>query len=128
MGFGYQYDTMGRLASMTNTTCSYVNPITGACDTYATNTSASATYGTSGELLTLQFGGTGAPTETFTYNSLLQLTHQVVPGGIDMQYVYSAGANNGRIAQSVDGILGETVNYSYDVLNRLTAAGATGGQ
>jgi YD repeat-containing protein len=96
--------------------------------TYQPSTMASATYGTSGELLTLQFGATGAPTETFTYNNLLQLTHEVVPGGIDMQYVYTAGANSGRIAQSIDGILGETVNYSYDALNRLTAAGATGGQ
>ena len=58
---------------------------------------------------------------------MLQLTQMTVPGMMDMQYVYAAGANNGRITQSIDGIGGETVNYSYDKLNRLTAAGAANG-
>ena len=36
--------------------------------------------------------------------------------------------NNGRITSSVDGYLSnETVNYTYDALNRLTAAAATNG-
>jgi YD repeat-containing protein len=46
---------------------------------------------------------------------------------MDMQYVYPGGANNGRIAQTIDGVAGETVNYTYDSLNRLTGAGATNG-
>ncbi len=58
---------------------------------------------------------------------MLQLTRMTVPGMMDMQYVYAAGANNGRITQSIDGIGGETVNYSHDALNRLTAAGAANG-
>jgi YD repeat-containing protein len=33
--------------------------------------------------------------------------------------------NNGRLTQSIDGASGETVNYTYDVLNRLIAAQAT---
>jgi YD repeat-containing protein len=50
---------------------------------------------------------------------------------MDMQYVFTAGANNGRIAKSIDGVTGETVDYTYDVLNRLTQAqteGSTGVQ
>jgi RHS repeat-associated protein len=46
---------------------------------------------------------------------------------MDMQYVYTGGANNGRIAQSIDGVGNETVNYTYDALNRLAGAGATNG-
>jgi RHS repeat-associated protein len=46
---------------------------------------------------------------------------------MDMQYVYTAGANNGRIAQTIDGVANETVSYTYDALNRLSGAGATNG-
>ena len=57
------------------------------------------------------------------------MTHQWVSNGssnvMDMRYNYTAGANNGRITSSVDGIIGETVNYSYDSLNRLSSALAT---
>ena len=41
--------------------------------------------------------------------------------------MYTAGQNNGRIVQSVDGVAGETVNYTYDALNRLATAGTTNG-
>jgi len=41
------------------------------------------------------------------------------------QYVYPAGQNNGRIIQSISG--GQTVNYTYDSLNRLATAQATDG-
>jgi YD repeat-containing protein len=47
---------------------------------------------------------------------------------MDIQYVYSATQNNGRVTQTVDNVLGETVNYTYDSLLRLTGAQATGGQ
>ena len=46
---------------------------------------------------------------------------------MDMQYVYAAGQNNGRITQSIDGVANETVNYTYDALNRLASANATNG-
>ena len=76
--------------------------------------------------------------ETRTYNQMLQLTRMTVMGtsfstlytsqtAMDMQYMYTAGQNNGRIVQSVDGVAGETVNYTYDTLNRLATAGATNG-
>ena len=48
-----------------------------------------------------------------------------VPGVMDMQYVYSATQNNGRITQSTDSVSGETVVYTYDTLNRLTKAETT---
>src|SRR5205807_10526697 len=46
---------------------------------------------------------------------------------MDMAYNYTAGANNGRIVSSVDAVQGETVNYTYDALNRLASARATSG-
>ena len=33
---------------------------------------------------------------------------------------YTAGQNNGRITQSKDWVLGQTSNYTYDALNRLS--------
>ena len=48
-------------------------------------------------------------TETCTYNTLLQLTQETL---------YSATQNNGKILQSTDSVTGETVNYTYDALNR----------
>ena len=101
------YDANGRLGGMSGS-----------------DLSASASYGVAGEMTGLTYGGYN---ETRTYNAMLQLTHMTVPGMMDMQYVYAAGANNGRITQSIDGIGGETVSYSYDKLNRLTAAGAANG-
>jgi RHS repeat-associated protein len=41
---------------------------------------------------------------------------------MDMQYVYPAGQNNGRVSQTIDGVTGETVSYTYDGLNRLSTA------
>ena len=61
-------------------------------------------------------------TETRTYNSLGQLISQVVPNYLNMTYNYSATQNNGRITSSADGMTGENTTYTYDALNRLTAA------
>ena len=55
-------------------------------------------------------------TETRTYNSLMQLITQSVPGAMSMTYNYSAAANNGRITSSVDGVTGENTTYTYDAL------------
>jgi RHS repeat-associated protein len=127
-----QYDANGRLGGM----------LEGAV---ADPLAVSASYGVAGEMLGLAYQGPyrdgyGQETwysETRTYNTLLQLTRQTGTAGIsgplgsgtmmDTQYVYAAGANNGRIAQSIDGVGGETVNYTYDALNRLATAGATNG-
>ncbi|PWU11272.1 MAG: hypothetical protein C5B51_02945, partial [Terriglobia bacterium] len=55
--------------------------------------------------------------ETRTYDpTMLQLTHLTTrqsPSNnavVDMGYSFPAGQNNGRLSQSTDGILGETVN------------------
>ena len=85
---------------------------------------ASASYGVAGETTGLSYFGLS---ESRTYNAVMQMTRQTVSGMMDMQYVYASGANNGRITQSIDGVVGETVNYTYDSLNRLTAAGVSGG-
>src|ERR1700722_4566028 len=44
-----------------------------------------------------------------------------------MQYNYTAGHNNGRVSSTSNNLLGETVNYTYDMWNRLTSAVATNG-
>ena len=109
------FDAMGRVGSMQDVTNgSYPPPAT----------VATATYGVAGEITGLGYFGVG---ESRTYNSLFQMTRQTVNGAMDMQYNYTAGANNGRITSSVDWIAGETVNYGYDALNRLASASATNG-
>lgn len=123
----YAWDNEGRMTSLGYPADQYGNA--GPTDTYAYDamgrlSSQGATWGAAGELLT--FNG-----ETRTYNTLGQLTRQtaVVPTGpgtyttaIDMQYIYAAGQNNGRIAQTIDGVTGEQVSYTYDALNRLATA------
>ena len=104
---GYQYDINSRLSEMT------MNNGNGPQEL------ASATYYAAGQLQTLSW----APgTETRTYNSLGQLTGQSLPWYLNMTYSYSPTANNGRITSSVDGMTGESTTYTYDALNRLTAA------
>ncbi len=55
---------------------------------------------------------------------MLQVT-QTAQDGIQMTYGYSATQNNGKVASATDATLGETVNYTYDLLNRLASAAAT---
>jgi RHS repeat-associated protein len=106
---GYTYDVNGRMSGMTWDTGNGDGP----------QPYANATYGPAGQILTLSYG---AGTETRTYNSLLQLTSQVVPYRMNMTYNYSATQNNGRITGSVDSMTGENTAYSYDALNRLAGA------
>ena len=115
--YANQYDSMGRLGGMTVTA---FDP-----DPPPPVTVATATYGTAGELLQLAYGGY---TETRTYNSLLQLTRVTVPGMMDMEYRFSGSQNNGRIAQSMDWVSNQEVNYTYDALNRLALAETTAAQ
>ena len=108
----YQFDGMSRTVGMTET-------MPGG----ALSLAAYATFGSASQLLTLGYGTNWTPfTESRTYNNMLQLTHLTVNGGVDMQYIYSAGHNNGRVTQTIDGALGETVNYTYDNLHRLLTA------
>jgi RHS repeat-associated protein len=106
----YQYDAMGRLNGTT-----WSEPVQFG----AYNYSASATYGVAGQMTS--FNG-----DTRTYNNLLQLTRIQSGTALDIEYFYAAGQNNGRITRQLDRITGEDVSYSYDVLNRLSSATATG--
>ncbi len=112
--YGFTYDANGRLGGMQD-----VESGQGIRRWRAAN------YGVAGEMLGMSYFGYN---ETRTYNSLLQMTHVTVPGMMDMQYLYTAGANNGRIAQSVDGVTGETLTYGYDRLNRLSGVSGTWSQ
>ncbi len=98
--YGYQFDAMGRTSSMTGPPYNL--------------TIATAAYGPAGELTSLNG-------DTRSYNILGQLT-RITGGGIDLEYVYTAGQNNGRIAQQIDHVSGEQVTYQYDQLNRLSHA------
>jgi RHS repeat-associated protein len=101
---GYQYDINGRMTEMTSNG----------------NAFATASYTAAGQLYQLSYGGM---TETRTYNPMMQLITQSVPGYLNMTYNYSTtGQNNGRITSSVDGVTGENTAYAYDLLNRLTSA------
>jgi len=40
----------------------------------------------------------------------------------------TTGHNNGRVASTIDHVVGETVDYRYDVWNRLITESATKGE
>ena len=117
--YTYGFDVMGRTNTMV--------------DTSNSSTIANATFGVAGELQSLGYFGRSL---TQSFNSMFQMTHQTVTYNgttwMDMDYKFKTdGTNNGRIYQSVDGVTGETVDYTYDVWNRLTKAeteGTTGVQ
>jgi RHS repeat-associated protein len=122
--WSYLYDGVGRAASLTSQCMGYED---GQCVSQAT---AAGTYGSANQLLTLSYTPpeSSSLNETRTYNSLLQLTNITASGFSTMNMTYNYPAsNNGRIASSVDAVNSQTVNYTYDSLNRLTAAQATGG-
>jgi RHS repeat-associated protein len=76
-------------------------------------------YGPGGEMT--RFG-----TETRAYNVLGQLTRITKPGAMDLEYRYSATANDGRISSQNDWVSGEEVVYQYDLLKRLIRAESVG--
>ncbi len=110
--YGYAYDTMGRLSTMTNLATS-AQMITGT------------TYDPANRLLTI----IGGLNESRVYNGMGQLTHltSAAFGGssLNITYNYSSTQNNGKIASQTDNLSGEQVVYTYDSLNRLASAGAT---
>ncbi len=109
----YSYDSLGRLGGMTD---ALNNPLVSGVQ-----------YGPANELLQISWGAT----ETRTYNAMLQMTRLQISTNsklLDESYNYpAAGSNNGRIDSKTDNIAGETVAYTYDDLNRLVSATATGG-
>ena len=124
--YQYTYDGVGRLSAITGQSCWY----DGYYDEWfcTPQTVASATYNAAGQIATLQYDSFN---ETRQYNSIQQLISATVTGSsgtvMNMQYGYSSTQNNGRIVQSIDGVLNETVNYTYDTLNRLSTAISTSG-
>jgi RHS repeat-associated protein len=88
-------------------------------------------YGPAGQLIQMDvfLGGSGTYfTETRSYNNRLQVTQIQASSSFNMQYVYSTTQNNGQITQAIDSVSGETVDYTYDSLNRLITAATTGPQ
>jgi len=95
-------------------------------------------YGTAGALLTLNsFSGVQNfadvyLVETRTYNSQLQMIKQRTVQGstvaMDLEYVFTNGTstnNDGRILERRNLQCGETVQYTYDNLNRLLTTATT---
>ena len=76
-------------------------------------------YSAADQLTSLAYLG---GTESRTYNSLNQLTGVQLSTSVNLSYFYNAGFNNGQMASSVDSVHGQTVEYSYDALKRLSAA------
>ena len=122
---GYEYDAMGRLNAEGN-----MGVYDDGTPWYAAQ--VTATYGAAGQMLNLT-SAYGGYVENFTYNNLLQVTGMTAayswnPNNpvMNVSYNYSPAANNGRITSSVDAVTGENVSYTYDALNRLTGASASG--
>jgi RHS repeat-associated protein len=128
----YRYDAMGRLTGMSG-----VNFPIEFYGQQAGPIGASAAYNSAGQLTSLSWGAGSwvSFSESRTYNSLHQLTRETTSDAVigvnsgtvkDMQYIYTAGQNNGRVSQTIDGVTGENVTYQYDALNRLVSAVSTG--
>ena len=93
------------------------------------NAMAPATYTAIGQVSQLTYDNL---TESRAYDPVMQLLTRMAAirqGDLlmDMQYLNPAGTNNGRISQTIDGVTGETVSYTYDALNRLATAASSGG-
>jgi RHS repeat-associated protein len=105
----YQYDAMSRLVGMTDANNATV---------------ATAQYDGNSQLSQLDWGGLR---EVRQYNQLQQMTRITTTKPLegttwmDMQYIYVAGANNGRVTQTIDGVTGDTQAFGYDALNRLVS-------
>ena len=83
----------------------------------------------------VQFNAFGAVTslnhlgvaESRTYNELGQMTRLTKGTLIDVEYRFSATANDGQILSQKNWLTGEDVIYHYDELERLIAASTTAG-
>ena len=118
---GYTYDTMGRpsiLADQSYTIGNW-NWVQGVSYDYAGRMNGASYYtATSSNYVT----------QSMTYNANGQLATLGWNTAGTISYNYTTGQNNGQIAQVVDAISGETINYQYDALKRLTwASTATSG-
>ena len=114
--FDYTFDALGRPYGMT-------------ANNNATNWISGVTYNAADLPTAITAGNGSVAGESREYNVMGQLT-RIVSGNYDFRYSFSATQNDGRItAQSgyQSGVLQETVNYTYDALNRLTGASTSAG-
>ena len=130
----FSYDYEGRLSSITYpdyggaaTTYAYTFDAMGRPSGMAQGIStvvSGASFNPAGQITSLNYA---APigTEQRAYNSLNQLTNVALGDTLNKSYLYVAGKNNGQISQSVDGISGESISYTYDSLKRLSRATAS---
>ncbi|QOY91372.1 RHS repeat-associated core domain-containing protein [Paludibaculum fermentans] len=123
----YSYDSLGQLQGMT------------AGSGPGTQLVSSATYNAAGQLLSLNrpnsvtvdpatelpSGSAGLSAETFQYNGRNQLTRQTFLYS-DIEYRFSATANDGRLTQKKNWNSTEEENYTYDSLGRVATAYTTG--
>jgi hypothetical protein len=119
--FSYTLDSMGRPTGLTET---------GPGTIWVQN----AQYGPGGEMKAMQYRTSGGAyyTENRTFSNRTRMILRQSGGsgltGMNLQYVYTAGANNGQIAGTYDSLNGEEMNYTYDSLRRVvTAEVATSG-
>ena len=129
----YTWDNQGRVTQMaypqSGPTYAYGFDVMGRPTTMQENGTQMATvgYNWASQITSMTYD---TFSDTRTYEPLtLQLarltTQKSASTILDMSYTYNVGQNNGQIAQSVDHVLNETVNYTYDPLKRLSTAQAT---
>jgi len=108
------YDVAGRMTSMQRFWGTTTWDCTGD-DVTNTNLTEAMTYNVNGQLLTKNFGSVQYNCGTVSSQN----------NGLQYAYTTSTRNNNGQITQAVDTISGETINYTYDALKRLTEAIST---
>jgi len=106
--YTYYYDSMGRPYWMNSGGMTLVSNVN---------------YNAAGQMTSMLHSGLA---ETRQYNVLGEITRLTVAGQFDLEYRYSASANNGQITSMKNFTTGEEVNYGYDALSRLTSAATTG--
>ena len=108
--YNYSYDTMYRLAGMTDSSSNtIVNGVS---------------YDAANRLLGMTFSGIA---ETRSYNVLGQLTNIHAGSTENLTYNYpTGGTNNGKVSSMSNAVSGETITYTYDSLNRLATANGSG--
>ena len=145
----YAYDNEGRRTGMTYPTWYYsgssTTPMAGRSLSYGTDAMGrpysmtvdstlrvdAVSYNPTGQVVSMWrswdlSGSANGFTETRQYNERGQLTRQTLPGEVDIEYRFSATANDGRLWQRKDWVSGEEVTYQYDQLGRLIDAATTG--
>ena len=123
--YQYQYDSMGRPVGETYQ-LNGAGPVSPLVD--------SIVYNSIGQLTQMRFLREGQMhTENRAFNSLLQMTSLTVKDAtnalvLNVDYRFSATANDGKLTSMKNNVSGEEVAYGYDSLARLTSASTVGPQ